>query len=121
MTPYSYTRDLEVIWTGAMETAAVKAQQRRPERDGRSALRLDEAPSPQRLREHIEAYLRRYPGTSAGGLSDGLGVHKLAVSNALVALERRGVLVRTIAPRGSRLKPTVWHVRAQRFEQQSVA
>lgn len=95
----------EVVWTGELETAAIKAQQRMPvevtaAKQSRQAI----------VRERILTFLRQRPGASVQALMDNLGFHRDTVNTALSTLERGGWIERSSQDRSCATRPVVFHV-----------
>jgi hypothetical protein len=102
-----HTQDVvyETVWTGAMETAAVRAQQSLPPRgpQERRALRRQDA-------DIILAYLRRHPWSTMREIHTATGVCMPTVNGTLDLGADRGSIERSHRQQEDRNRPVRWRV-----------
>lgn len=75
----------ETVWTGALETAAVKARQRVVEA---SAPRV--CTTGQNARQAVLTFLRAHPNASMLAITEGIRLPRTTVEDAVKELRRRG-------------------------------
>lgn len=96
-------QEFEVVWTGAMETAAVKASRSRTESP---ALRHTHEDAHRFVLEHIAAH----PGATMRQIQEGTCLSQQAVHNSLWVLAQRGAIARSHRQQDDRSRPVQWRL-----------
>lgn len=101
--------EYEIVWTGQIETQAIKAQQIQAAEEAASRPRFDGAVN---SRVTVLNYVARHPGVTLYEIIGGTGLGRNIVNGALQRLAELGYVVRSHRQNDDRSQAVKWRVKA---------